>query len=485
MSSKPVFRHVSFKNTKKKDAFQGVPVSDQFASVSVSGSGLVAASLRSSGGGKCGVYAEAGRISAMAPVVQGHSGSVTVARFSNYHSTLLATASEDGSVCVWDIPAGGLTAKLCEPLVQVNAHSRSIVAMEWHPSCAGVLFTASADKTLCVWDIMAGTLLCDLQLPAIPLSGSWSPDGALVGLTLRDKTLFVVDPRTPESGRAVVCHGTIRTRVCWLGGHSTEEGHCLVTTGSTSGKREIKFWRAACGAEPVLLSKQSLDTSSGVIVPLYDIGTRLLFLADVGSSTIPLWEVMSPSSPFFIGKFSVGQMTEALCIAPRRLVNADQKEVVVVYQSGREGVWPCVVSLPTRRGGSDDPLVYPPVEVPDPAMNVAEYSAGSNSIANTEPFGSSCSAAKAVPVSLSVSPTTAATADAEVVRALQMAQAEAANQKARADLLQARVTDLEKMLKTQTEAKPSLGDDLAAKDAQICALNAAVNKAIEALTSTQ
>ena len=54
------------------------------------------------------------RCPANLPLVRGHKGPVVDVKFSPFRSDLMATASNDNTIKLWEIPQGGLTQDLNE-----------------------------------------------------------------------------------------------------------------------------------------------------------------------------------------------------------------------------------------------------------------------------------------------------------------------------------------------------------------------------------
>ena len=43
---------------------------------------------------------------------------------------------------IWEIPEGGLTTPLSEPVVKLEGHSKRVGILSWHPTAHNVLMTA-------------------------------------------------------------------------------------------------------------------------------------------------------------------------------------------------------------------------------------------------------------------------------------------------------------------------------------------------------
>lgn len=110
----------------------------------------------------------------------------------------------------------------------------------------------------------------------------------MLATSCKDKIVRIIDPRakTPIV-MAADSHQSIKdSRVVWLGDQSR-----ILTTGFDSARlrqiiiRDIRNFDAP---EKTL----ELDCSTGVLMPLYDPDTNMLFLAGKGDTTIAYMEVM-------------------------------------------------------------------------------------------------------------------------------------------------------------------------------------------------
>ena len=72
----------------------------------------------------------------------GHRGAVFDIQWCPHDDNIIASASDDCSIKVWQIPDSGLTENLTEPLVNLYAHQKRVVLIAWHPSAENVLASA-------------------------------------------------------------------------------------------------------------------------------------------------------------------------------------------------------------------------------------------------------------------------------------------------------------------------------------------------------
>lgn len=85
-----------------------------------------------------------GRVDREAPLVSGHKAAVLDIAWCPHHDNIIASASEDCTVKVWQIPDGGLTETMRQPSADLLAHQRRVGQVVWHPSAQNVLLSAGA-----------------------------------------------------------------------------------------------------------------------------------------------------------------------------------------------------------------------------------------------------------------------------------------------------------------------------------------------------
>ena len=95
-------------------------------------------------------------------------------------TSFLASASEDCTVKVWQIPDGGITRTMTECVVDLVFHQRRVGIVLWHPSAQNILLSAGSDNNVCIWNVGTGECLINFQLPELVLSACWNWDGSEV-----------------------------------------------------------------------------------------------------------------------------------------------------------------------------------------------------------------------------------------------------------------------------------------------------------------
>lgn len=85
---------------------------------------------------------QTGRVDTNQPMVTGHRAAVLDIKFCPHDDQIIASASEDCTVKVWQIPTLGLLTNLTEPIADLVAHVRRVGLVVWHPSAQNILLSA-------------------------------------------------------------------------------------------------------------------------------------------------------------------------------------------------------------------------------------------------------------------------------------------------------------------------------------------------------
>ena len=87
-----------------------------------------------------------------------HASDVNVASWSRLTTYMLASGGDDGALTVWDLravaragAAGSVGAS--SAAARITHHRAPITSVEWSPHESSVLVTTGADASACVWDL--------------------------------------------------------------------------------------------------------------------------------------------------------------------------------------------------------------------------------------------------------------------------------------------------------------------------------------------
>lgn len=131
----------------------------------------------------------------------GHKRKITAIAW-NCTGRRLCSVSLDGTGRTWTTDSSGAVAKEHE----LKAHADTVDSLCWDPQNGDVLATASSDKTLCIWDCRTpGKAAATVQDVGETLNAAWQSDGTAVALSDRSDTLRIVEARAWRVVKAQRC----------------------------------------------------------------------------------------------------------------------------------------------------------------------------------------------------------------------------------------------------------------------------------------
>lgn len=298
---------------------------------------------------------DCGRKSKTMPLLHAHADTVTDMDFSPFHDGLLATGSQDCLVKLWHIPEAGLEEPLCNPECIFSHRQRRVEVVCWHPSAEHLLTTVSYTN-LSLWDVISQQeLFSNNEHTDVIQSLSWKQDGVLLATSCKDKQVRIIDPRTSTCiVNSCSSHQSIKDSRCvWLNNSDR-----ILTTGFDAARlRQIYIRDLRHLNEPVKMLE--LDCSTGILMPLFDPDTNMLFLAGKGDTTIMYMEVMD-KDPFLVeGIRHSGEQTKGVCLVPKRALNVMQAEVNRLLQLTSNMVIPIMYQVPRKTYRDFHADIYP------------------------------------------------------------------------------------------------------------------------------
>lgn len=247
--------------------------------------------------------------------------------------------------------------------------------MLFNPAAENVLASASGDFTIKLWDIEAGSAKLNLKLGDIVQSLSWSPDGSLLVTTSRDKKLRVWDVRQQKPAQEVQSHaGAKNSRAVWMGEHDR-----IATTGfSRMSDRQLALWDIKAAREPIG-GFQMLDSISGVCMPFWDDGTQCLYLAGKGDGNIRYYEYSNDKFEY-LSEYKSADPQRGVAFVPKRGVNMHDNEVMRAYKTVNDSYIEPISFIVPRRAESFQEDIYPPTPGLRPAMSSREWLDGKTAL---------------------------------------------------------------------------------------------------------
>lgn len=369
------FRHVFGQALKRDQCYDNIRVSKSswdstFCAVNPT---YVAIITEAAGGGAFLVLNldKTGRIERDAPIVSGHKAAVLDIQWCPHNDDVIASGSEDCTVKVWQIPEGGLTKNLNDPIVDLVGHQRRVGLVSWHPSAQSILLTAGSDNKIIIWNVGTGEGLIEFELPDLPLSVSWNLDGSRIALSCKDKRLRVMDPRTGKCLKMAGGHeGAKPTQIVYL-----KDGNIFTTGFSRMSERQYALWDGNLDN----INMQEIDTSNGVIFPFYDPDTSMIYLCGKGDSVIRYFEI-TDEAPYvhYLNQYLSSEPQRGVGMMPKRGVNVNNCEITRFYRLTGKGYCEVIPMTVPRKSELFQDDLYPDTAGDVPAMSAEEWFNGKN-----------------------------------------------------------------------------------------------------------
>lgn len=370
------FRHVYGTALKREFCYDNIRVSKSswdstFCAVNPK---FLAIIVESAGGGAFIVLPlnKTGRINADHALVGGHKGPVLDIAWSPHDDNVIASGSEDCVVKVWQIPDGGISRTLTEPVVDLLYHQRRVGLVLWHPTAQNVLLTAGSDNNVAIWNVGTGEMMIQIEChPDIVYSASWNWDGSKLLTTCKDKKMRIINPRTGAIEEEAVCHeGSKATRAIYL-----KSGLIFTTGFSKMSERQYSLRAPDHLDEPIVMVE--LDTSNGVMFPLYDPDTNLVYLCGKGDSVIRYFEITAePPFVHYINTFQTPDPQRGIGMMPKRGCDVNSCEIGRFFRLNNSGLCQVVSMTVPRKSELFQDDLYPDTVGDTAALGPDEWFSG-------------------------------------------------------------------------------------------------------------
>ncbi|XP_059936352.1 coronin-6 isoform X2 [Mesoplodon densirostris] len=239
------FRHVFGQAAKADQAYEDIRVSkvtwdSSFCAVNPK---FLAIIVEAGGGGAFIVLplAKTGRVDKNYPLVTGHTAPVLDIDWCPHNDNVIASASDDTTIMVWQIPDYTPMRNITEPILTLEGHSKRVGILSWHPTARNVLLSAGGDNVIIIWNVGTGEVLLSLDdiHPDVIHSVCWNSNGRLLATTCKDKTLRIIDPRKGQvvAERFAAHEGMRPMRAVF-----TRQGHIFTTGFTRMSQRELGLW---------------------------------------------------------------------------------------------------------------------------------------------------------------------------------------------------------------------------------------------------
>lgn len=342
------------------------------------------------GGGPVGVgrLDRPGRFdSSISQIIEGHTGSVLDMDFSPFDDSMLATASEDCSIKIWGIPedweptdAKGNAKKgtnMTESLTDLMGHKKKVTLLRFHPTASNVLASASADYSVKVWDVEKGETISNYaDMGDLIHDIVWDTRGDVLATSSKGKLVHFFDPRQGVVADTLKSphDGVKSTKLAYLG----DTGKFMTCGSTKQSTREVKIWDLKNLSKPLVTEK--IDTASGAMLPLFDSDTNVLYLAGKGDGLLRLYEYDDNETA--LHKLNEGFRStvpaKGLCVVPKRGLDVMKCETARILKlTNTQGVHPLTFTVPRKSDAFQDDI-FPDCASSTPAHTAEQWAAGSS-----------------------------------------------------------------------------------------------------------
>ncbi|KAJ3118881.1 Coronin-7 [Nowakowskiella sp. JEL0407] len=296
--------------------------------------------------------------------------------FSPFNDDILATAGEDGNFRFWNVNA---IEPQQTPILTLGGYTKRIESINFFP--ASNVICALTQNNVDVWDTTNCKKLFEMNHPDLVQSFSFRDNGAAIVTTCKDKNLRIFDPRSSvEAQQQTASNSGIKpSKAIWLGNTDL-----IFTTGfSTRRDREWMLFDSRNLKEP--LNFKQIDNSSGIISPLFDCDTGMLYLVGKGDSTLRWLEVSGTTITDGVLSYSSHTTFSGGTLIPKLAVNVMQGEVARIMLPSSDGtsIMPVSVTVPRRSYIDFHADIFPDTYGETSGMSCEQWKAGEN---NLPPF---------------------------------------------------------------------------------------------------
>lgn len=367
------YNHVFGANAKKDQCYENIRISksswdNTFSDVNPS---FLAIITENSGAFLVVPLSKNGRVAADAPLVSGHKSAVLDIAWCPHNDSVIASASEDCHVKVWQIPEGGLKATMTECVVDLAGHQRGVRLIKWHPSAQNILLSAGSDDQIMIWNVGTGEALTSFSMPSQVFSASWSWKGFELAITCKDKKLRIVDARKGDVKEEALAHEGMKPSQAVF----TKDGKIFTTGFTKQSERQYALRVPGNLDNPLIL--ENLDVTNGVMFPMYDPDANLVYLCGKGDNVIRYFEI-SEEKPYvhYINTFQANEGQRGVAMLPKRGCDASICETAKFYRTDAKGFCQVISFTVPRKSEIFQADLYPDTQSGAASLTAEEWWGG-------------------------------------------------------------------------------------------------------------
>jgi coronin-1B/1C/6 len=313
------------------------------------------------------------------PRIKGRRSNVLDLEFSPFSSDLLASAYDDCAILLHQIPKDGLTTHMTKELQIYHKHSKKVPLVTFNPIASDVISSGAFSGEIHIWNALKADSYCELKADETPTWLQWSPNGALLGCTTKNKFMNIFDARSKNmTFKKQITEGFQASKFTWI-----DNEQFAVVGWNKLGNKELKLWDVRNQEKEVTLFK--IDNSKTVSTPYVDRESQLLYVIGKGENSTHIFDY---SEGKFIKGINYSSKEPSICsvMFERRCMDYNKLEVdrFARYVNSHK-VYYVSFSIPRRNPGYD-PTLYPPVDIGEAVLTYDEWVSGKNGEAKKKPI---------------------------------------------------------------------------------------------------
>ncbi|CAK8684356.1 unnamed protein product [Clavelina lepadiformis] len=330
-------------------------------------------------GGHVGIIelAKVGRITGDVPSFE-NTSPVTDFRWNPFDDRQLAVGLDDGLVKIWQVPDEGLSGTLSEPVQVLGGHYSKILCMRYHPLASNLLATASLDMNVLIWNV-------ENDEPALELGGhseevlamEWSTDGKYLATVSKDSKIRIYDPRNSSSPikEGPGPKGSRGARIVW----TCADKMLFVSGFSGMGGRSLSI-HSVDDLTKGPLADVNMDNSPATLIPHYDEDSATVFLAGRGDALMYSYEISS-EDPYLtqLATFKSDQVYQGFSFLSKLRPDPRQVEFARAWRLSKTSLEPISFKVPrVKMEYFQDDLFPDTRETGAPTMTADGWLSGKN-----------------------------------------------------------------------------------------------------------
>ncbi|GAB1598509.1 coronin-7-like, partial [Argonauta hians] len=306
-----------------------------------------------------------------------HGTNVTDFVWDPFDNQRLVVACDDAKIRVWNIPGNGLKESTNEPEFVLMGHQEKIYFVRFHPLAKDILASASYDMTVKIWDLSSQEAVIELEGHTSQIfTLDWSPCGKKCATVCKDGKIRIYEPRvsTQPIMEGPGPSGSRGARVKW-----TLNGKFLVVTGFDKMSQRKIFLYDALELGPSL-EVVEIDSSPAILVPHYDEDSSTLFVTGRGDGTLFTYEVshetphLNPLSPC---RFN--NLHQAISFLPKISCDVSQVEFAHAWRLLLTHLEPVSFKVPRVKSNFFQDDIFPDTKVLwEPALSGCDWLSGTD-----------------------------------------------------------------------------------------------------------